>query len=162
MNKKVEKAFNDQIQLELSSAYLYLAMAAHFEGQNLPGFAHWMKAQFQEEQGHAMRLYEHVNDRGGRVVLEAIEKPPTEFGSPREVFEAVLKHERKVTASIHKLYELAGKENDLAAQVHLQWFINEQVEEEKNAIDILAQLTAVEEHKHALLMVDHHLGQRGS
>ena len=157
----VLKAMNDQIQKELSSAYLYLSMAAAMDAQNLPGFAKWLKVQAEEERGHGMKIYDHVCDRGGRVILDAIEKPPSKFNSPLEVFEAVLEHERKVTASIHKLYELAVREKDYPTQTMLHWFIAEQVEEEKTAEQILAELQAVGERKHALLFMDRHMGQRG-
>lgn len=162
MDEKVEQAFNAQIKHELDSAYIYLAMCAQFEAANLPGFARWMRMQAQEEVGHAMRLYEHVNDRGGRVILEGIDKPPTEFGTPVEVFEKALNHERKVSALIRDLYEVAVAENDYAAQIELQWFITEQVEEEKSAGDIVDQLRMVGENTAALLMMDRQLGARTS
>lgn len=159
MNKKIEKALNDQIQKEFASSYLYLAMAAYCESQNLPGFANWLKVQAQEEWGHGMRIYDFVNDRGGRVILQSIEQPPAEFGSPVQVFEEVLKHEQKVTASINDLYALAVKENDYPTQVMLQWFITEQVEEEKTAADIVALLKMAAEH---VVLLDHRLGKRAS
>jgi len=162
INDKVSKALNEQIALEFNSAYLYLAMAAAFEDQNLPGFAHWMKAQSQEEVGHGMRLFGYLVDRGGRVVLEAIDKPQADFGSPVDIFTQSLDHERKVTASIHKLYELAGTQKDYATQTQLHWFIDEQVEEEKTAEEILDQLKAVGERPHLLLMLDRKLAERGS
>ena len=158
LSKTMEDALNAQIQKEIASSYLYLAMAAYCEKQNLPGFAKWLKVQAQEEQGHAMRIYEYVNDRGGTVVLQAIEQPPITFGKPVEVFEAVLKHEQKVTASINDLYTLAVKENDYATQAMLQWFITEQVEEEKNASDIIALLKMAAEH---VVLLDDRLGKRG-
>ena len=105
--EKVLKALNDQIEFEFNSAYLYLAMGADCEAKNLPGFAKWFKVQFQEEQGHALKLFSYVADRGGRVTLGAVAKPKAEFGSPLETFKEVLAHERKVTAAINKLYELA-------------------------------------------------------
>ncbi|NLX20676.1 MAG: ferritin [Phycisphaerae bacterium] len=160
MSKKMLDALNEQIALELSSAYLYLAMGAQLDDENLPGFAHWMKVQFQEETEHGMKLFDYVADRGGRVTLEAIPKPQTDFGSPADIFKAVLEHERKVTASIHRLYELALAEKDYATQAHLQWFITEQVEEEKNAEGILRQIQAMEGKAHLMLMLDRHLGAR--
>lgn len=129
-SKSLQNAFNDQIQKEFYSSYLYLAMAAHFESVNLPGFASWMKKQSDEERAHGMRLWQHVYDRGGKVELQAIEQPPTTFGKPSEVVGQVLEHEQKVTASVNALYALALKEGDVAAQLYLQWFVNEQVEEE--------------------------------
>ncbi len=160
LSDKMLKAVNDQIELELSSAYLYRAMAADCEAQNLPGFAHWYKVQFQEEQSHAMKLFEHVADRNGRVVLGPVAKPKMEFGSALDGFKEVLAHERKVTASIHRLYELAGAEKDYAMQVLLQWFIKEQVEEEKTAEDVIRQLEAIGDKAHLLLLLDRKMGDR--
>ncbi|HRY66771.1 MAG TPA: ferritin [Phycisphaerae bacterium] len=157
---KMAKALSEQVNFELSSAYLYLAMGAQFEADNLPGFAHWMKAQYQEETSHGMKLFNYLADRGGRVTLNTIAKPAPEFGTPLEVFKTVLAHERKVTAAIHALYELAMAEKDYATQSHLQWFINEQVEEEKNAEDIIRQLEALGDKRHLLMMLDHRLGER--
>lgn len=157
---KMAKALSEQVNLELSSAYLYLAMAAQLEAENLPGCAHWMKVQHQEETGHAMKLFNYLAERGGRVTLNAIAKPAPEFGTPLEIFKTVLAHERKVTAAINALYELAIAEKDYAAQSQLQWFVNEQVEEEKNAEDIIRQLEAFAGKPHLLLMLDHRLGER--
>ena len=150
-----------RIQKELYSSYLYLAMAAHFESVNLPGFASWMKKQADEERSHGMRLWEHVVDRGGKVELKAIEQPPTAFGRPLEVFQQVLEHEQKVTASINALYALALKDNDVAARIWLQWFVNEQVEEEKNASELIEQLKMSGDQAFAALFMDRHvLGKR--
>jgi ferritin len=157
---KMAKALSEQVNFELSSAYLYLAMAAQFEAENLPGFAQWMKVQYQEETGHAMKLFGYVADRGGRVTLNAIAKPATEFGAPLEIFKTVLAHERKVTAAINSLYELAIAEKDYATQSQLQWFINEQIEEEKTAENIIRQIEAFADKAHLLLMLDHRLGER--
>ena len=160
INKKMEKAFNDQINAELYSEYLYLAMSAYCESIDLPGFAAWMKQQAAEERLHAMRFYDFVFDRDGRVELEAIAKPQAEYKSILDMFENVLKHEQHVTKLIHDLYALALKENDYAAQVELQWFIAEQVEEEKTAKDIIQQLKWVGDKSTALYMLDQKLGQR--
>jgi ferritin len=161
LSKTLQNGFNDQIQKELYSSYLYLAMAAHFESVNLPGFASWMKKQAEEERGHAMRLWEHVNDRGGKVELKAIEQPPTAFGKPLEVIQQVLEHEQKVTAWINGLYSLALKEGDVAAQIWLQWFVNEQVEEEKHASDLIEQLKMAGDQAFGALFMDKHvLGAR--
>lgn len=162
LTEKMTKALNDQINFELSSAYLYLAMAAQFEAQNLPGFAHWMKIQYQEETGHGMKLFGYVADRGGQVVLDAVPKPAAEFGGPAETFKSVLEHERKVTAAINRLYELAVAEKDYPTQLQLQWFIKEQVEEEKTAENILRQVEVMGNKPHLLLMIDHRLGERKS
>jgi ferritin len=160
LGEKLEKQINDQINKELYSAYLYLAMAAQFEAENLPGFASWMKKQAEEEQEHAMKFFGYVNERGGRVVLEAIEKPATDFGTPVEVFTETLAHEQKVTALINSLYETALEEKDYASQSFLQWFIDEQVEEEDTASGILETLKMIGDKGHALIMFDHQLGQR--
>jgi len=160
MNTKVEAALNAQINKEFYSAYLYLSMSAHFEAQNLPGFAKWTRVQADEEKEHAMRIFDFVNERGGRVALEAIDKPPTAWGSPLEVFEAILEHEKKVTQSIHDLYALAVKENDYATQVMLHWFIEEQVEEEANASLMVEQLKMAADHRGTLLHLDRHAGKR--
>ena len=162
LSKVVQDAFNEQINHELYSAYLYLSMSAHFESTSLPGFARWTRIQAEEEKGHALKLFNFVNDRGGKVLLKAIDQPPSEFGSPLQVFQAILAHEQKVTGLIHKLYETALKENDYPTQVMLGWFISEQVEEEKNATLIVEQLIMMEDHKAAIINIDHHIGKRGS
>lgn len=156
----VQDAINDQINHELFAAYIYLSMSAYFESTNLPGFATWMRAQAQEEIVHGMKLFDFLNDRGGRVVLKAVEAPPTEFKSPLEVFEQALKHEQKVTGMISTLYETAAKANDFAAQVALQWFITEQVEEEKTADLMVEQLKMIGNDRPAMLMLDRELGLR--
>jgi ferritin len=160
--KTMQDALNEQIQKEYHSSYLYLAMAAYCEASNLPGSAQWMRIQSQEELAHAMKLFEHMVDRGGRVTLQAIPQPPAEYKSALDVFEKVLAHEQLVTASIHKLYALALKENDYPGQVMLQWFVTEQVEEEKNAGQVVEQLKAIGESKNGLFMVDRGLGKRGA
>ena len=162
LSKKMQDALNEQIAMEFDSAYIYLAMAAHFERENLSGFAHWMKLQYREETGHAMKLFEYLNDRGGRVVLQAIDQPVLKYKSAREVFQAVVDHEQAVSASIGKLYEHAAKEGDHATMVEMQWFIKEQVEEEKSAGKILEQLKVVGDHGVPLMMLDRQLAARGS
>jgi ferritin len=161
LSKTMQDALNDQIQKEYHSSYLYLAMAAYCEASNLPGCAKWMRVQNQEELKHAMKLYDHVVDRGGRVVLQAIQQPQVEYKSALDIFEKALAHEQLVTASIHKLYALGVKENDYPAQVMLQWFVTEQVEEEKSASLVVEQLKAVGESKTSLMLLDRHLGKRG-
>ncbi len=160
ISKNMQDAINEQINKELFSAYLYLSMSAYFEDKNLPGFAHWMTLQAQEEQEHAMKFYEFLNERGGRVLLKAIDAPQTEWKATMEVFKEVLAHEQLVTASINALYELALKEKDYPSQIMLQWFISEQVEEEKNASDIISQLELIDAHGTAVLMLDKQLGKR--
>jgi ferritin len=161
IGKKLQDAINDQINKELYSSYLYLAMAAYFENRNLPGFAKWMHVQESEEREHAMKLYQFLVDRGGRVLLDAIAAPDVDWKSSLDLFKQVAEHEAKVTASINSLYELAVQEKDYAAQMALQWFITEQVEEEKNAAEIVQQLELIDAHGTAVLMLDHRLSKRG-
>jgi len=158
----MQDAMNEQINKELFSSYLYLSMAAYFEDKNLPGFAQWMRVQEQEEREHGMKFYDFILERGGKVTLKAIEVPKTDWKSNLEVFEEVAAHEAKVTASINALYELALKEKDYPAQAMLQWFISEQVEEEKNAAEIVAGLKMIEAHETAVLQLDHRLGKRSA
>ena len=160
IGKKMLDAFNEQINAELYSAYLYQAMAADFEARNLRGFAHWMELQAKEEQGHAKKMYGFLVDRGGRAVLKAIAAPPAEWKSALAVFEEVYAHEQKVTGLIHKLVELARSENDHAAEVFLAWFVTEQVEEEAHASEISEKLKLVKDQAQGLLMMDSLLGQR--
>lgn len=161
INKSMQDAINDQINKELYSSYLYLSMAAYLEDRNLSGFAHWMRVQETEEREHAMKLYDFIVERGGRVMLKAIEAPKTEWKSTLELAEEVAAHEAMVTASIHALYELALKEKDYSAQIMLQWFITEQVEEERNAAEIVSNLKLIEDRGTAILMLDHRLAKRG-
>ena len=161
INKIMQDAMNDQINKELYSSYLYLSMAAYFENRNLSGFAHWMRVQEAEEREHAMKFYDFILERGGKVTLGAITAPKTEWKSTLEAAEEVASHEAQVTASIYALYETALKEKDYPAQIILQWFISEQVEEEKNAADIVANLKLIEERGTAVLMLDHRLAKRG-
>jgi len=158
--KAMQDAMNEQINKEFFSSYLYLSMAAYFEDKNLTGFAHWMRLQADEEREHAMKFYNYILDAGGQVQLKAIAAPATEWQSNLVVVEQVAEHEAKVTASIHSLYELALKEKDYAAQVMLQWFISEQVEEEKNAAELVAKVRLIEERGTAVLMLDHQLSKR--
>ena len=162
ISQTMQDAINEQINKELYSSYLYLSMAAYFANKNLVGFSKWMHVQAGEEREHAMKLYDHLEDRGGRVLLKAIAAPQTEWASNQEVFKDAAAHETMITASIHALYEVALKEKDYPAQVLLQWFISEQVEEEKNAAEILANLGLIEERGTAVLMLDKQLGKRGS
>ena len=162
LSKKLEAAINEQINKELHSAYLYLSMATHLDANNLPGAAHWMRAQFREEQGHAMKFYRYVYERGGQVTLKPIDGPPTEFGSLLSIFEQVLEHEKKVTGLINDLYALALAENDYASQIFFQWFVSEQVEEEDNATQIIETLKMVGEKGQALFLLDRQLAQRGA
>ena len=160
IGKAMQDAMNEQINKEFFSSYLYLSMAAYFEDKNLTGFAHWMRLQADEEREHAMKFYNYILDAGGRVYLKAIDAPETDWKSNLQVAEQVAEHEGKVTASIHDLYALALEEKDYAAQVMLHWFISEQVEEEKNAAELVAKLKLIEERGTAVLMLDHRLSKR--
>jgi ferritin len=162
ISKTMQDAINEQVKNELYSAYLYLGMSAYAEAENWPGTAHWLRTQAAEEETHAMKLFDFVNNRDGRVTLQAIAQPPQEFTSLLDLFEQVLAHERKVTALIHRLYETALSEKDYAAQSMLQWFIDEQVEEEKNASQIVDSLKLVGAQGTALFIVDRQLGARGA
>jgi ferritin len=156
----IQDAMNEQMKNEFYAAYQYLSMAAYCESENLPGFAHWMRAQAREETEHAMKFYDFILGRNGRVVLQAIEGPVVEFGSPLEVFERALEHEQKVTAMINDLYGLAVKENDYASQTFLQWFVTEQVEEEKNTGDVVETLKMIGDKSEALFLLDRELARR--
>lgn len=158
--KDVEAAINDQIANEFYAAHLYLSMAAWLEHENLPGFAHWMRMQSDEERGHAMRLFDFLLRAGGQVKLQGVDAPATTFKGPLAILEAALAHERKVTASIRKLYELAEQEKDYATQLTLQWFITEQLEEEKQAQDIIARLKLAGDSSAALLFLDNQMASR--
>ncbi|MBU2609656.1 MAG: ferritin [Chloroflexi bacterium] len=160
ISKNMQDALNEQINKELYSSYLYLSMAAYFEDKNLPGFAKWMHLQADEERAHAMKFYAFLTERGGRVNLKAILAPETDWKTALDVFKQVYEHEQKVTASINALYEQALTEKDYPSQVMLHWFINEQVEEEKNASGIVQQLELIDAHGTAVLMLDHQLGKR--
>jgi ferritin len=161
MNKSVLTAINEQINEELFSSYLYLSMAAWLEGQNLRGMAKWMRAQSEEERVHAMKFYDFVFERGDKVELKAIAQPQTEFDSVLSVFEMSLGHERKITSLINKLYDLAVAEKDYPAQILLQWFIKEQVEEEDNVGMAVEMLKMTEGKGYQLLMLDGKFGARG-
>ncbi len=160
ISKKMEDALNEQVNAELYSAYLYLSMESYFKAQNLNGFANWMRVQTQEEVTHAMKIYEFINERGGRVILKAIEGPQTEWDSALAVFNAAYEHEQKVTGLINNLVDLAIKEKDHATNSFLQWFVNEQVEEEASADAIVQQLKMMENAPGGMFMLDRELGQR--
>ena len=160
LRKKVQDALNEQINKELYSAYLYLSMSAYCESINLSGFGHWMRAQAREEQEHAMKLYGFICDRGGIVELQAIDQPPVEFNSAIDLFEQTLKHEEFVTSLINDLYVLSVQEKDYATQIFLQWFVTEQVEEEKGAGEILERLRMIGDKAQGLLIMDRQLAAR--
>jgi len=160
LSEKILEALNEQINAEFYSAYLYLAMSAYFEAKNLKGFANWMRVQAQEETTHAMRIYDYVVERGGRVKLMAIEQPPAEWSSPLEAFEAAYNHEVKITGMINKLVNLAMEEKDHATYNMLQWFVAEQVEEEASTDEIVQKLKMLGEDGRGILMIDRELAQR--
>lgn len=160
INEKLEKAFNDQINKELYSEYLYLSMQAYFERLNLKGFVNWMSVQVQEEHAHALGMFDYLNQRGGNVQLESIDKPETDWESPLAVFEQVLEHEEYVTSRINALMDVAEETKDRAAMSFLNWYLKEQVEEEDNVGNVLATLKLIGDDKKALLMLDKDLATR--
>jgi len=160
ISKTMQDAINKQINKELFSSYLYLSMVAYFEDNDLPGVAHWLRLQSNEEIEHGMKFFNFLVERGGTVKLGALEEPKAEWTSSMNAFEEVLKHEQFITASINTLYELALAEKDYPTQVLLQWFINEQVEEEANANEIISKLKMIENKGTAVLMLDKELGKR--
>lgn len=160
LSETMLNALNEQIRHELYSSYLYLAMSNYFEDIHLPGFAHWLKVQTDEERSHAMKLIEYVNDQKGHVVFYGLDQPPSDFKSPLDVFQQVMTHEQKVTGLILKLYQTAIQAGDIATQIELQWFVKEQVEEEKNADLIVQQLKMIGEQRAVLFAMDRHLAER--
>jgi ferritin len=162
IGKKVQKAINDQINKELYSAYLYLAMSVDAELKGLKGAGKWFRIQYQEETGHATKFMAYLLDQGAAVELEAIQKPPSTFASLQDMFERTLKHEQGVTKSINGLMDLAKGENDHATQILLQWYVTEQVEEEKNDHEVLALLKLAGSSAGTLIMIDKQLGKRGA
>lgn len=162
LKDKIQKALNAQMNLELSSSYLYLAMAAYFESENLSGFAHWMRVQSGEEYGHAMKIFSYINQRNGRVNLAKIDSPKSEWKGAVEVFSETLKHEQMVTKSVDDLVDLAVTEKDHATNTFLQWFVTEQVEEEATAMNILDKINMVGDNKNGLFLLDRELGMRAA
>ncbi|MCK6459346.1 MAG: ferritin [Planctomycetes bacterium] len=162
LSKTVQTALNDQIGREFYSAYLYLSMSAYCGSRNLPGFAHWMMLQAKEEAGHAMKIYGFIEDRSGRVMLQAIDKPPSDFKSPLELVTKVRQHEEMVTEELNKLYALAASEHDYATQIFLEWFLTEQVEEEKSSSQLVERVKMVGDNQGALLLIDRELGARSA
>lgn len=160
INEKLQEAFNDQINKELYSEYLYLAMKMYFQEQNLAGFVNWFDVQVQEERAHAMGMIDYLNNRGGKVDLRAIEKPVVEGNTPLEIFEHVLRHEEFVTLRINHVMDVAEEVRDRAAMHLLDWYIKEQVEEEATAGGVLATLRLIGDDKKALLMLDKDLAAR--
>jgi ferritin len=160
LSKKMEKAINQQINAELYSSYLYLSMATYFESTSLGGFSNWMRQQAQEELFHGMKMFDFVCERGGRVTLQAIDKPPAKWKSPLDAFENVLSHEQKVTGLINDLVNLALDERDHATNIFLQWFVSEQVEEEDTAGGLVDKLKLIGKDANGLFMLDTDLASR--
>ncbi len=160
ISEKMQKALNDQINAEIWSAYLYLSMSAYFESENLPGFAKWMKTQWQEELSHADKLFDYVNERGGRVLLKPIATVDTTWKNTLEVMETTFKHEQHVSSLINDLVNIAIEERDHATNNMLQWFVAEQVEEESTVEALVHQLKRIDGFGHGILMLDRELGQR--
>jgi len=159
LDAKIEAALNDHLQHELASAYLYLAMAAHFEAANLPGSARWMRTQAGEEAAHAMKVFDYLADRDGRITLQAIAQPPAQFANTEDVWKQALANEQKVTVVIGALYAAAQKAGDHATAAMLQWFVTEQVEEEKTVRTILEQVQQIGQLSSAMFFLDRHLGK---
>jgi ferritin len=162
INQKIEDALNGQLNKELYSSYLYLSMSAYFESNNLKGFAHWLRVQAKEELGHGMKFFDYIAQRGGHPGLRQIDAPPNNWKSHKSVFEDAYQHEQKVTKYIHELVDLARSERDHATEVFLQWFVNEQVEEEMNANEIVQKMGLAGDVWSALFVIDSELGKRAS
>jgi ferritin len=160
MTEALAAAFNDQVTMELTSAHQYLALSAWLEKEGLPGMANWMRIQASEENDHAMKLYRFLVDRNATVVLEGIDEPQTEFGDVVDVFKAALAAEQRVTEAINDLYGMATDARDFASYPLLDWFVDEQIEEEATVQQIIDDLARTEGNGHALLMLDRELGAR--
>lgn len=160
ISENMQKAFNDQINAEIHSAYLYLSMVSYFKSLNLDGFAQWMTVQTQEEISHGMKFFNFVLDRGGKALLQPIEGPAVEWESPLAAFKAAYKHEQYITKRINDLVALARKEKDTASEIMLQWFVTEQVEEEANADGIVQKLKMMADAPGGVFMLDRELGSR--
>lgn len=157
---KMQDALNGQLNAELYSAYLYLSMSAYFDSINLKGFAHWMRKQAKEEEEHAMKFYTHISDRDGTITLKAIDKPPLKWKSPLDAFRAAYKHEQKVTGMIHNLVSMSNSQKDHATASFLQWFVDEQVEEEASAKEVVDRLKLAGSSKSGLMVLDGELAKR--
>jgi len=160
LSKKMTDALNKQINKEMYSAYLYLAMSAYSDFKGLKGFSNWFYVQYQEEMEHAMRIYHYVQEQGAQVKLAAVEQPPTDFGTSMDMFEATLKHEQFITKSINELVDMAVAEKDHATQIMLQWFVTEQIEEESNDHEIIDKLKLIGKEGNDLFMIDKELAAR--
>jgi len=162
LKDSVQDALNDQVKFEFYSAHVYLSMCAWFEDQGLPGFATWMRFQYHEELAHGIKIFDFINDRDGKAVIEGVDAPPTAWDSPLAAFEAAYENEKSVSKSIDDLYNLADKENDHATKVMLQWFITEQVEEEASTKQAVDRLKLAGSDSSALLVLDQQFGSRNN
>ncbi len=160
LSAKIEKALNEQVNKELYSSYIYLSMSAYFESKNYGGFANWMKVQSEEEREHAMKIYDYINTRDGRVTLQAIQSPKTEWAKPLEAFEEAYAHEQYISKSINDLVSLAYEEKDHATVEFLNWFVKEQVEEEAASRDVVEKMKMVGDSSNTLFLLDRELGKR--
>jgi len=160
IGKKMQDALNEQVMYEFESGYLYLSMATYFHAEGLDGMAQWMKAQAGEEQAHALKIFDHIVERGGRVELKALQEPQRSWDSPLAAFKAAYEHERFITGKINGLVKLASEEGDLPANSMLQWFVNEQVEEEASTSKIVQLLERIGDSGSGLVMLDRELGKR--
>ena len=160
MNERIQELINDQINYEMYSGYIYLSMAAYFESENLEGFANWMKIQAYEELKHAQKFFDYVNERGARVLLKSIQAPKTEWISAKEVFKEAYEHEKNVTARIYNIADYAIELKDHATVSFLNWYADEQVEEEANTLEILQKLEKIGDHMQGLFMLDSELSKR--
>lgn len=160
LNERMEEALNEQLNKEMYSSYLYLAMSAYSSSVGLPGFAHWFRVQVEEENIHAMKIFNYINDQGGRVKLKEIKEPPLEFGTAMDMFQQTLKHEQFITRSIHELVNLANVEKDEYTASFLQWYVKEQEEEEENDNEIIGKLEGKELNEYVVFSVDAELAKR--
>ena len=160
MKKKIQDAFNDHLNAESFSAHLYMSMSAHLQSVNLKGMASWMRLQADEETMHEMKFFDYILTRGGKVVLDRVNAPPTEWDSPLAIFEAAYGHEQMISAKINALVDLSLAESDHASNAFLQWFVTEQVEEEESVSEVVDQLRLIGDDRGALFMLDRELGQR--
>ena len=160
LSKNMEMQLNEQINREMYSAYLYMAMSSHSTNIGLPGFANWFMVQYKEEMEHAMKIYDYVTSQGGIVKLKAIDEPPSDFKDPMDMFQKTLKHEKFITKCINDLVDISIKERDHATQIFLQWFVTEQIEEEGNDNDIIAKLELAGKKGNGLFMIDKELSTR--
>jgi ferritin len=160
ISKKMSQALNEQVNREMYSAYLYMSMSARCNQLGLKGFANWFMVQYHEEMLHAMKIYEYIQRQGAEVKLAALEAPPTSFETPLDMFTQTLEHEQYITRSINDLMELAIAEKDHASQIFLEWYVTEQVEEEENGNDIIAQLKWIKDNPQGLMMLDRELAGR--